>query len=70
MIYSLSKDAAEQRAKARELKKNPVIKPVYGVNDSSKNVEAAVLAEAPVKPKPVAKKPAAKKRMEQRLRNN
>lgn len=61
IIYSLSKDAAEQRAKTRELKKNPVIKPVYGVTDSSKNVKAAVLAEAPVKPKPAARKPAAKK---------
>lgn len=61
VIYSLSKEAAEQRAKVKELKKNPVVKPVYGVTDSSKNVEAAVLAEAPVKPQIIAKKPAAKK---------
>lgn len=60
VIYSLSKDAAEKRASERELKKKPVIKPVYGVTDGKQTAKGEVVSETQVKPK-ATRKPAAKK---------
>lgn len=63
VIYSLSRDAAEKRASDRQLKKNKVVRPVYGVTDGTqvKKEDVAVKAPAPKAPrKPATKKPAAK----------
>jgi ATP-dependent Clp protease protease subunit len=60
IIYSLSKEAADKRASDRKLKKNQVVKPVYGVTDGSKSVKSVVVSEVPEKPKAV-RKPAAPK---------
>ncbi len=62
IIYSLSKESADKRANDRKVKKNPVVKPVYGVTAGKQSPKVDVVAEAP-KPapaKPAAKKPAAK----------
>jgi ATP-dependent Clp protease protease subunit len=63
VIYSLSRDAAEKRASDRQLKKNKVVRPVYGVTDGTqvKKEDVAVKTPAPKAPrKPATKKPAAK----------
>lgn len=60
IIYSLSKEAADKRASDRKLKKNQVVKPVYGVTDGSKTVKGEVVSEVPEKPKAVRKAAAPK----------